>query len=934
MRLDDASISRLKGHLANELSPLCDADPGVFADYILALMKHDQSLEELRAMFLDQLEAFLHADTADFVDRFIAHLSVQDYVASGPGAEPASDTVYTGTGTEAESEAPLTETQQPNADPRELRNKEQPREEEDYSDEDDHDRNFKHIRRGTQEQPVKSGLYDPEVESNGRSDHTNRPTDFSRSNMRSEDAAQSRGGETAAGGWERAPQRDRENGEGERQRGWTRERSERGREQSGSISDHKRRRSEDFKGDEVDGYRPGKRPTGWGPGPTFDRRNEFDREQRMTAQRFPAAGWGEQPEWGSPPVNGSGMAGMPDRGGRGGSSRWSRGGDRQRGGMGARGGYMGERRDGRCRDYDEKGVCYRGNTCPYDHGADRIVIDGDAALMGGARLPFDGLPNAPAPMGVRSQFAHPFGGSRATGFEKGFDSNVQAPVGAPEMFDAQHSLKSERSSGPPSESAAVDTSTLTVASASEEKSHHVMRGNFRGRGAARGGMRGGRAAPYQPTRNDTIVVENIPVESCSFAEVSNYFARFGTIKNINLDPARRRAVIQFDTYKEAHAAKVDPNPIFGNRFVKVYFKSSAEGVPSGVGDSSHPVSTGSRRIVNTAPSAPFLATKPELNSSSTAAPGGPNVAAMTQQRKKIQDAKKEVFDRQHALLKRQMDTAKTIQEKLKNPTLTEDQKAVLKQTLDQAKLSMEQTMEIMRKAQIEPASKEKAVPMSRTAIAEEKEKERLDRELDLISQKNTGLASGVVPTVDPTLRATLENLKAQASERGIDSSQVVGSERGGFFRGRGSRGGFAGRGGRGAGRMSYNLDNRSTKVQIKNIPVPAQELLKAHFTRFGETETIVFDDAKETGVINFKTRRGAERAIAKVPKIDGAPDLQLTWFQESPVDSPQPGANNGSGHEHVLNGESGGSNAINTAEEELDEEDDEDEDGKERNWKR
>jgi hypothetical protein len=40
-------------------SSRCDADPGVLADYVIALLKHDQSDEELRSTCVMQLEDFL-----------------------------------------------------------------------------------------------------------------------------------------------------------------------------------------------------------------------------------------------------------------------------------------------------------------------------------------------------------------------------------------------------------------------------------------------------------------------------------------------------------------------------------------------------------------------------------------------------------------------------------------------------------------------------------------------------------------------------------------------------------------------------------------------------------------------------------------------------------------------------------------------------------
>ncbi|KAJ8246669.1 hypothetical protein GJAV_G00254090 [Gymnothorax javanicus] len=51
----------------------------------------------------------------------------------------------------------------------------------------------------------------------------------------------------------------------------------------------------------------------------------------------------------------------------------------------------------RCRDYDEKGFCVRGDLCPFDHGADPLIVD-DVTLP--TMIPFPpppGLPPAPPP---------------------------------------------------------------------------------------------------------------------------------------------------------------------------------------------------------------------------------------------------------------------------------------------------------------------------------------------------------------------------------------------------------------------------------------------------------------------------------------------------------------------------------------------------------
>ncbi|KAG9338010.1 hypothetical protein JZ751_027259 [Albula glossodonta] len=55
----------------------------------------------------------------------------------------------------------------------------------------------------------------------------------------------------------------------------------------------------------------------------------------------------------------------------------------------------------RCRDYDEKGFCMRGDMCPFDHGSDPVVVE-DVNLP--SILPFQGQPlpvvDAPPPPGL------------------------------------------------------------------------------------------------------------------------------------------------------------------------------------------------------------------------------------------------------------------------------------------------------------------------------------------------------------------------------------------------------------------------------------------------------------------------------------------------------------------------------------------------------
>ncbi|KAI8912828.1 hypothetical protein EDD86DRAFT_117787 [Gorgonomyces haynaldii] len=75
MRLSFGQEKQLKEYLLTELEPISDADPVVLADYVLALVKQDHSIGDLKIMCMDQLIDFLlPGKTKDFVDKLFYQL--------------------------------------------------------------------------------------------------------------------------------------------------------------------------------------------------------------------------------------------------------------------------------------------------------------------------------------------------------------------------------------------------------------------------------------------------------------------------------------------------------------------------------------------------------------------------------------------------------------------------------------------------------------------------------------------------------------------------------------------------------------------------------------------------------------------------------------------------------------------------------------------
>jgi len=85
----------LKTWLTTVLAPLCDADPAALAKYVLALAKKEKPESELRVAMIDQLDVFLQQETKGFVDKLFVTLDSKSYLQSNPEAPTIVEEVPT-----------------------------------------------------------------------------------------------------------------------------------------------------------------------------------------------------------------------------------------------------------------------------------------------------------------------------------------------------------------------------------------------------------------------------------------------------------------------------------------------------------------------------------------------------------------------------------------------------------------------------------------------------------------------------------------------------------------------------------------------------------------------------------------------------------------------------------------------------------------------
>ncbi|OZJ01931.1 hypothetical protein BZG36_04838 [Bifiguratus adelaidae] len=429
-----------------------------------------------------------------------------------------------------------------------------------------------------------------------------------------------------------------------------------------------------------------------------------------------------------------------------------------------------------CRDYEEKGYCMRGNLCPYSHGADRIVYNNAG-----------GLPNGNIPPGV-----NPFAmGMGPNGMPNGPMPDMQMRGVGPDM------------------------------------------GRFRG-GRGRGRGRGGNRFNPLARVNTSLVVENIPQEFLSLDKVNEFFKKFGTLDNITVERHNSRAIVQFSSNSEASAAYNSPDPIFGNRFVKVYWQKQDTQVEA-------PKPALEKPVPSPVPEDPEVAAK-------KAAEKAERDKEREERAKKHQENLKAMLDIQkqkEALIQRQIEEQKKLMEKLSDTkNLSAEDKAALQKSL----ANIAQNINVS-------SGVSKAAAASTNTVSQD-------------GNKN-GTAAGTAA------KAKLAELQEEAAKLGIDTSafaQAGGRGRGGFApRGRG-RGTWP----RGRGGTSMRLDNRTTKLLVKNVSEEFAPKLREQFEKFGQIER--FTTEGNNAIVEYKNRWEAEEALAKGSKMADAPaPLEISW---------------------------------------------------------
>jgi RNA-binding protein 26 len=362
----------------------------------------------------------------------------------------------------------------------------------------------------------------------------------------------------------------------------------------------------------------------------------------------------------------------------------------------------------------------------------------------------------------------------------------------------------------------------------------------RGGGRSRGTF-GGEIHNFRPERrNDkTLVVEKIPEDKLTLEQVNEWFKRFGTVTNVAIDSSNAKALISFSNHEEAHAAWKSEDAVFNNRFVKVFWHRPMEGHGQ----------VGARMLAASAPLVANISAKE--SSARPAAPPSLSSSATERKPSSIPSAAASALAAKQQLLEQQIAEQKSLMASLDNAS--PDEKKAIMARLRKLGEEMDPMAVTAQASSSSAPTKKPGSSSSKGEDREKKERERLDKELEMHSA--TAAVDGEESTED--LKAKLERLKAevrvaqlsrselnltylQAASLGIAETEPSfgSSYRTHRGRGRGGRGFHRSIRG-GPPRGSMKLDNRPKKLLVKGVRTENVQALRDWFEVYHASRLVV-----------------------------------------------------------------------------------------------
>jgi RNA-binding protein 26 len=535
----------------------------------------------------------------------------------------------------------------------------------------------------------------------------------------------------------------------------------------------------------------------------------------------------------------------------------------------------------RCRDFEERGFCLRGDMCPMEHGLNRIVIEDvqslsqfnlpgslpSAHLIGAhGSLPFPAV-SAPSSTLISTKSLHMKNSKNSGVGENGSTSNGPFVTGA-DLYDPDQPLWSNgrpETSAPPvplnstkgeeteqlgadpaddnvdgsSYKPAVRSTIVTLGNESKEdqeplNNNQEKQTNGNDMGLDFSQNESSRIVRKQSQKAQrTLFVNGVPQKSNKKEILLSHFKRFGQIIDIYIPLNAERAFVQFSKREEAEAALKAPDAVLGNRFIKLWWANRDRITDDGLNTSG----TSSRVKDNLQSSSP-KAVNPQPNVPKAPPPPPQKKLENLEILKEEIRKKQEMLDQKRNDFKRQLEKLQKHAPGVKGEVASEHP----------AKRQKAGTIAGMAKASL-PSSSDTLTTVTPSVTA------------DVMGDSGKSTDKGVLESSKPNKTMSMKEISSL--KKPIHSMASLGEP---FVV------------------PKFKLDNRPTAFKIiPPLPTGLADvaILKEHFSAFGDLSAVDIEDAGDndnsSARVSFTSRRSAELAYIN-GRIWNSHDLTFVWL--------------------------------------------------------
>ncbi|CAF2066455.1 unnamed protein product [Rotaria magnacalcarata] len=231
-----------------------------------------------------------------------------------------------------------------------------------------------------------------------------------------------------------------------------------------------------------------------------------------------------------------------------------------------------------CKDFfDNKGYCALGDSCPYDHGSNVLTFEQQDYYSNyqsydtqSADIHQQYNPEIPD---LKYDFHQTSSMSSRQPLPVGQRTLVTVVTNA-EPLNTEQKLRQNNSNGPMHRTKRhVTTAPYPMNRRLQQYDHQSNKNNHDNNRA--------RKRPWQKPdgSGSTLEIRKIPVEFNTISKLNEHFSKFGTVTNVQIafDGSSDSALIAYGTFQEAETAYKNPEPLFNNRFIKIFWHNPNKG---------------------------------------------------------------------------------------------------------------------------------------------------------------------------------------------------------------------------------------------------------------------------------------------------------------------------------------------------------------------